>query len=173
MIEEDVYALKPGQIAIFAPNVMHRSYGDNNVNFKRIVLYFNECKILSEDVKEKLYKSSGVYTIENKSKYLIREMLDILAKKTYLSYDLKTEYLDSILNFLIVTLLANCTQNTISAKESRMEAIVNYIHNNYSDSPTLNSIAATFFMSPYYLCHEFKKHTKVSLNKYINITKLS
>ena len=40
MVQDEMYTMYPGQFMIFAPYIMHRSFGDQNMFFKRLVLYF-------------------------------------------------------------------------------------------------------------------------------------
>ncbi len=40
MVEDQLYHMEQGEFMIFPPYVMHHSYGEKNVPFKRLVLYF-------------------------------------------------------------------------------------------------------------------------------------
>lgn len=55
-----------------------------------------------------------------------------------------------------------------SGSNHGVEAVKRYIHRHYSDSLSLRELAETFYFSPSYLCHIFKRETGCNLVKYIN-----
>jgi AraC-like DNA-binding protein len=57
--------------------------------------------------------------------------------------------------------------------ERKIYDIISYIHTYYQNNLTLNSIAKEFYMSPYYLSHQFKAVSGFNLNRYINRTRIS
>jgi YesN/AraC family two-component response regulator len=54
----------------------------------------------------------------------------------------------------------------------KIYTIANYIHNHYSGELTLNSLSREFFISPYYLSHQFKDVTGYTLTQYIQMTRI-
>ena len=38
-MQNNLYTMQPGELILFSPYVLHRSYGDQNVPFQRLVLY--------------------------------------------------------------------------------------------------------------------------------------
>ena len=65
MIEGEIYHLTANDFVLFPPHIMHHSYGEKDMPFKRIVLYFSPdliandtiCQLLSE--KELLFVNEG------------------------------------------------------------------------------------------------------------------
>lgn len=50
--------------------------------------------------------------------------------------------------------------------------ITAYIHSNFTDDLSLDSLAEQFYISTYYLSHQFKKVTNFTLTKYIQLTRI-
>ena len=53
-----------------------------------------------------------------------------------------------------------------------MSDIIEYIGRNYKAIENLTEISDNFFITKFYLCRLFKKHTGVSVIKYINTLKI-
>ena len=58
------------------------------------------------------------------------------------------------------------------AIEKPIKKIINYINDNYSHPISLDSLCEKFFISKYYLCRIFKKHTGLSVHQYIKEKRL-
>jgi len=54
----------------------------------------------------------------------------------------------------------------------KIYTITNYIHTHYSDDISLASLADTFYISPYYLSHQFKDVTGYTVVQYIQLTRI-
>ncbi|MCI9046448.1 MAG: AraC family transcriptional regulator [Hungatella sp.] len=54
----------------------------------------------------------------------------------------------------------------------KIYTITNYIHTHYSDDISLSSLADTFYISPYYLSHQFKAVTGYTVVQYIQLTRI-
>jgi len=171
IMKDETYFMSSGQFMLFPPYVMHRSYGMKDIPFKRIVLYFRADQIVSEELQKIIKESSGLYTVDNKAKQFIHSILDTLTKEVH-SNSFSYEYYHSLLNILLVTILRHATPQAKPVKQTRIEKIIQYIHNHYNEKITLDSLAQAFYISPYYLCHEFKSYTKRTLVQYINVTRI-
>ncbi len=54
----------------------------------------------------------------------------------------------------------------------KIYTITNYIHTHYSDDISLSSLADTFYISPYYLSHQFKAVTGYTVVQYVQLTRI-
>ena len=54
----------------------------------------------------------------------------------------------------------------------KIYTITNYIHTHYSDDISLGSLADIFYISPYYLSHQFKDVTGYTVVQYIQLTRV-
>ena len=57
-------------------------------------------------------------------------------------------------------------------KSSRIGEVIRYIHSHYQEDISLEMLAQMFYVSPYYLCREFKKSTNSTIVRYINVTRI-
>ena len=55
----------------------------------------------------------------------------------------------------------------------KIYTITNYIHTHYSDDISLSSLADTFYISPYYLSHQFKEPIRCQCSPRRQISRLA
>lgn len=105
------------------------------------VILGNEDFTHFEEVKNRLQN----YKLHNNIDYIyIYEMLQILIKQP-----------------LNVALFKGAISN-------RINDIIHFMENNVSMITSLDDIAEHFYISKYYLCHIFKKYTKITIVEYLN-----
>ena len=75
MIHDRLYKIYPGEFLIFPPYVMHHSYGEENVPFKRILLYFRKDQVEEAGLIRLLDEGTGVYKPALRSRQMIHRML--------------------------------------------------------------------------------------------------
>ena len=78
-----------------------------------------------------------------------------------------------LLNQLLIQLVRTVSDTARPEQESRITGILHYLQENYTETVTLNEIASLFYLSPYYLCREFKKHTNSTIIQYVNSLRIS
>lgn len=169
--KDELHCLTQGQFILFPPYVMHRSYGQNDTYFKRIVLYFKPSEIISEELSNAVAKSGGVYVVNDKMRREIHTLLKLILDEQR-SDTFSNEYIHSILNALLIILLRQAKPQEMSTKHTRIEQIIHYINTNYDKDLSLELLSKEFYISPYHLCHEFKKYTGRTLVEYLNITRI-
>ena len=164
--DDTLYCLNSGEFILFPPYVMHHSYGDSDVSFKRLVLYFTREMIAVPGVTDVLSQHAWVYKSDEKNE--THGLLRALLKEQEFNDNYSEEALYFILNQILILLLRNSTETAKPEKQSRITSIVHYLHENYTYPITLNELAEQFYLSPYYLCREFKKYTNSTIVQYIN-----
>ncbi|MDK2808093.1 MAG: hypothetical protein PWP24_827 [Clostridiales bacterium] len=172
MIRDAVYTIHAGQFVLFAPYVMHHSYGEKDISFKRIVLYFSPSEIQSVQLMAALEPKSGVYTADPKSRYSIHQLFKMILQEEEENVPYKQEYMHTLLNLLLITIQRQVPQPEQHIKQTRIGQVVDYIHTHYFDNITLEFLSKEFFVSPYYLCREFKRCTNRTIVQYINVTRI-
>lgn len=180
VIEGKTYHFLPGQYVLFPPFVMHHSYGKNNTPFKRIVLYFRPDQIHYPKLTELTSKNFMIFNTSQKDLlHIHRYLTEILKEDTKGSpflFDqedsLRRNYMHSLLNSLLVTAFLYESSETVPGKQNQIGKIIDYIHQNYYANLSLEFLSDTFFISPYHLCHEFKRYTQRTLVDYINVTRI-
>ena len=166
------YETPVGSFMIFEPYVMHYSYSDKNVPFKRIVLYFTEAAIASPALLELLKNSSGLYEPEAKISSTVHSLLNEIMREQEKNDALHEAVMENLLNTLLLIIMRSTAASPKPETQSRMAKVVSYIENNYQNELRLSDIAAQFYVSEYYLCHEFKKYTNRTIVQYINTLRI-
>ncbi|MGK4209594.1 helix-turn-helix domain-containing protein [Bacillus velezensis] len=168
MVNEHIYSIQSGELILFPPYVMHHSYGDSGVAFKRLLVYFTPDMILVPEIKKALGASSGVYRLDKKDSLLIHQLLKEILKEQDEGDGYGTEAMQMLLNQLLIKLARQSGESIKPEQSGRISEILHYLHLNYSENITLNDLAARFYISPYYLCREFKRYTNSTIIHYLN-----
>lgn len=170
IINDELYSLKSGEFIMFPPYVMHHSYADKNVPFKRLLLYFKPEIVINPKIRMALNYSAGVYKLSNKERQKIHSKLtEILSeqnnKDTYWQ-----ESMEMIVNQIVIELVRHTSEPRAvkPEKQTRIMKIINYLHLNYAENIVIKDLAAKFYISPYYLCRKFKKYTNSTIIQYVN-----
>lgn len=174
IMQDSLYTMQPGELILFSPYVLHRSFGDENVPFKRLVLYFNDFEIESQELKQALDEGNGMYHLEAKNQKAIHRLLESLATEQYDPSRFRKGYMHTLLNMLLFSIILQVHKEEPAKKEQfdRMHQIIRYIHNHYQEEVSLGQLAKEFYISPYYLCREFKRHMDCTMVQYLNVTRI-
>jgi AraC-like DNA-binding protein/mannose-6-phosphate isomerase-like protein (cupin superfamily) len=172
MIQDKLYFIHSGQFVFFPPYVMHHSYGEKDIPFKRIVLYFRPTEIQSSRLIEAFGGSGQVYTAESDHRLSIHQLFKMILQEEENTSSFKDEYMHTLLNLLLLSIKRQGSQTVQQVKQTRIGQIVDYIHKHYFDNISLEDLSKEFYVSPYYLCREFKKCTNRTIIQYINITRI-
>lgn len=62
--------------------------------------------------------------------------------------------------------------NVENGVKEKIYTITNYIHTHYTEDISLAALAETFYISPYYLSHQFKNVTGYTVVQYIQLTRI-
>lgn len=173
-IQDELYLLKPGEMMLFSPYVMHFSYGAENVPFKRIILYFHRDEVQPPELLEALNKGNGRYCPGHRDRQTIHRILGNLLWEQEHKEEFGEECQRMLLNLLLYNLVRQ--QRTQAEQEpeerSRMGEVIHYIHKHYAEDLNLENLARQFYISPYYLCREFKAYTNSTVVQYVNVTRI-
>lgn len=125
MIEGEIYHLTANDFVLFPPHIMHHSYGEKDMPFKRIVLYFSPdliandtiCQLLSE--KELLFVNEG---------YIPNQILSLLLSLTH-EIDVPGKYHDAyICNQLAEILYVSPYHLCHEFKNATGKTIIQYLN---------------------------------------------
>lgn len=172
MIQDELYCISPGEFIIFSPYTMHHSYGEENVPFKRLLLYFKKEELDSPELLDTLENGTGVYKPDPAIKRTIYQMLVQLQEEQDSPAHYASSYMHSLLNLLLLTIVREINSPAVPEKRNRIVDVISYIHQNYNEEITLEKLAQHFYISPYYLCREFKKFTNSTIIQYLQVTRV-
>ncbi|APZ47474.1 AraC family transcriptional regulator [Polaribacter reichenbachii] len=173
-IPDDIYIVNPdtttSTVAIKFLKSFFRNTSSQNVNlpvndwFRKIEEILNseshelrEMQFETDADRAHLVALVNMVAIE----YLNKQSFDIFIIQNSLSV---------ILHLIARNIQYTNTTNTVKElKSSKIQQIINYIHSNIYNAELLStkSLAEEFYMADNYISEYFKKHTEVSLKKYI------
>lgn len=172
IMQDSQYETEVGDFMIFAPYVMHHSFSEKDVPFRRIVLYFTEDAIHAPELRAMLKGASGLYHPSPKVSSSVHYILEALLREQYELGPLHDATMENLLNSLLITVMRSVTVSKKPELKSRMSKVIEYIETNYQKDIRLKDIAQEFYLSEYYLCHEFKKYTNRTIVQYLNTTRI-
>ncbi len=165
-VNDTLYHLKPGNFALFPPFVMHYSYGEKDMPYQRIVIYFSRDALLFSQLENALGRMPQVFE-SNEDRDTHNYLRNILREQEME----KPHYLEEmclLVNQLLIHLLRDSVKTITPTSQDRMTDIIRYLNKNYTEPITLNDLAARFYINPSYLCREFKRHIGSTVIQYIN-----
>lgn len=172
MIEGEIYHLTANDFVLFPPHIMHHSYGEKDMPFKRIVLYFSPDLIANDTIFQLLSEKELLFVNEG---YIPNQILSLLLSLTH-EIDVPGKYHDAYicnqLNGLLLNMLRLDFEAVKSIPKTRSAKAVDYIHNHYMEDISVNQLAEILYVSPYHLCHEFKNATGKTIIQYLNTTRI-
>ena len=170
-IDEETLEIKPGDLLVFNPQVMHYESG------KELSLYFmgvtrirldgmEEDYLLENNVSPVLHAGSSALVIESLFEQLITE-----AERKLYYYDEISDSLVKIIINHILRILAYGDRSYFRTNDSYAQA-KKYIDENYANIKTVDDVCRSMYISRYYLSHLFKEYSGMSPLKYIIIKRM-
>ncbi len=168
MIEDKLVQLRPRDVLLIKPNVIHCTVGGTYV------------ATLVEITENHLKKFFSPYAIGSMTecfeKTVIRVRESDFGQLLTMAEKIKADEND----FWAIAQLISVLKNNMSRKiydlnvaDPKIADIIDYISDNYKTIDNLDMIANKFYISRSYLCRLFKQHTNISIIKYINILKVN
>lgn len=169
MIQNQLYNICANEFIIFPPYVMHHSYGDADMPFTRLLLYFKSDLILLPDMLEEPYASAPhVYRPDSKTSHEIRHMLNNILGE----YGQKPPYYEFSAQMMlnrILSLALRCQKvKPTAADRMPLSDILDYLHAHFTEDISLQTLSNVFYISQYHLCREFKRYTNSTIIQYLN-----
>ena len=183
-LEGKPYDLQMFDIMGIRPNTLHRTQYPTGGPCKRLIIQFNLPKYaagLSNEYEQLLsifHQETPIFRFDAELQHRIyRKFNDIflLAQKTDPMRNLIIH--QKFIEFLTLLYLNrehNLYRNEpeMSAAEQKIYAITSYIHSHYAEELSLNMLAQQFYISSYYLSHQFKDVTGFTVTDYIQMTRV-
>ena len=173
-IDEALYELKAGDIAIIPPNVLHKAYYEPDVPITRYIINCEAGLVLPKSWQMMI--SSGYYVKRLKAAFSEVEKLFRRVHKEYEQPDeISTELVQGYLTSIAALISRNpqSQENTeVKTKSHFVDEAIAYIKNNYSNNITLEEVARTVSVSHIHLSRTFKAETGFGLNEFLNIYRL-
>lgn len=186
LIEGIPYSIRSGDLVLLRPSVLHRSEYPKGAPSQRLIISFLYPPALWDMAEtyqklfEPFYSSLPIFRFPSQQKKLINEKLNRIYRYSFQDedQDLKTLMVHQMFVDFLYTLKQLAPYNTYTNEPLTDEAsqkiytIANYIHSHYSQELTLDSLSREFYISPYYLSHQFREVTGYTLTQYIQMTRI-
>lgn len=168
IIEDKMVKISAGDLVIFPPYVMHRSYGDKGMYFNRIVIYFRP-EALSSQLLDKLERTGpSIWSVSNVWAQKIRSIANTIRDEDERMEEYYQEVMKENVNLLITCLFRSGTEAGKAQPRGRITDVLSFIHNNYYKDITIEELAGIANVTPFHLCREFKKFTDSTIIQYLN-----
>ncbi len=168
IINDREYKVVPGSIVLLPPYTMHYSFGGPKSPFCRLLVYFKK-EVLGESIYNHLLHTSGVFSLKSKEQTaLLHTILEEVLKESTDSEMYHELCAKSALMLALVMVLRNGNLSAVEKKDDKINLILRYLEDHYSEDISLDYLSTRFFMSKFFLCREFKKYTKTTVGDYLN-----
>lgn len=166
IIGNQIYHMNAGEFVLIPPYIMHHSYSENDISFKRLLVYFTDEMVLQPEILELLSQEARVYKKDDRRE--IHNLMCGILKESDRDdiYSGPMEHL--LLNQLLILLVRHSSETAKPEQQNRITQIINYLQEHYTEDISLEDLSSRFYLSSYYLCREFKKHTYTTIVQYIN-----
>ncbi len=173
-VEGTSYTPAPWDVIITNYNEMHRMCINREGEYDRIV--FN--------IKDGFFTRSGCGEFNEMflgraigADNLIRADTDVRAAVERFCAGVEEDAPPAVMKSLFISLLYYIQKkaalpSTEPAKQAYIKDIIVYLNENIRSQPALDDIAEHFFINKYHLCHIFRRHTGMSINRYVNYKRL-
>ena len=185
-IDGSLYHLLPGDILLINPTELHKPVPVATVErYERIVLWINkdylsdiEGGILTGCFKRERQNYNKVLRLpEEKRERLFSLAHELCEEYSGQSFAGEVSAYSLLLQILVRINRLSHANTPVDSKEystpTMISEILSYINEHYAEKLTLDTIAKHFFVSKYYLSHEFKDAVNTSLYRYIVMKRLN
>lgn len=185
-VQGQIYRLEPGDLLLINPHELHEAQVDPEEPYERIVLWIDR-GFLRElggdnwDLTACFDRANPHHTNLLHPDQVQRTVLQSILERITEEYYGNRFAADLCARSLLMQLLVEMNRmvQTAAEKDVPHEApdvisqVLNYIGTHYQESITLQSLADTFYISQYYLSHEFSRRVGTSVYRYIIFKRLT
>lgn len=178
LTEDNIYPLSENWVTLTRPYIIH---GTNGQTYERLLIYFSD-SFLSKYFNEPLIKlfhevfsmdAIPASIIEKSPRikelfYIIKNEFDQNSK-----HEIIAIYLSELLLLLNQAIKQISNEKSSSALPVPMQNIIAYISNNIATVKNLDQVANHFYLSKYYLSHQFKNKTGFTFIEFLTKAKIS
>lgn len=188
-IDGQMYPLKPYDVLMISNKEIHRVFVNSRYDYERIYIYFNadyfrqfggrEYNLLSmydrrpggtgNKINNEIVKK---YKIDEDFRYLHELYQSELPEKKVLMTSMFLKMLVSVKQAYEENEIVTAGEENNPNHNEKINDIIRYISENLNEKISLDELASRFYLSKYYLCHEFKRATGFAVFDYIRYKKM-
>lgn len=181
-IKDRSYHVRPGDLVLIEPNVLHKTTEAYTVSHERVLINFAPDCLSAQmaDIGLDVLAPFGDYPLirlDGADKDYVEGLLDRMRQEQEKQEPGAAGCMKLLLAELLVWVY-RYSAKTAPAESERAEHpttlhrkvsdIVQYINDTYMEPLSLKTVAERFHISPYYLCHIFKEATGFTLLEYVH-----
>lgn len=178
------YDMRCCDIVALRPSLLHKTVYPEGAPNKRLIIQFSIPPMVSalEGYMKFIYsifeEPIPIYRFEEPYKKAVLEKLNDIYYLSQSSNELKELFIhNKFLEFLSLIYLyrdKNVYSNHADFDNitNKVYSITAYIHSHFTENISLDSISREFFISSYYLSHQFKRITGFTLTDYVQLTRV-
>lgn len=184
-VESSHYCMEKGDILLINPVELHQAQIDRGQIYERMVLWI-DCQYLSElggnsiNLAECFDRKSPKHTNfirpDNLQRAYLHSLLEKLNKEFYGNKEDSMFYAETLLTQFMIEInrLTSKSEDVpyLEKNQDLIAEVLNYIGNHFQENLTLEKLTSEFFVSKYYLSHEFKNRVGTSIYRYIMFRRL-
>lgn len=180
-VEGKTYHLEPGDLLLINPQELHQPLVQPGGVYERIVLWIDRgflaglCQPGMDLTTCFDTEHSNLLHPPKVLRTVIHDLLENMTKEYYSQELGGALYAEGLLLQLMVMVnrLASQGGRTVRAQETDLVSrVVSFISSHYQENITLESLSKEFYVSKYYLSHEFSRRTGTSVYQYVILKRL-
>ncbi len=174
-IQDNEYPLCRGMMFLLPPKVMHRCVVDI-ASYERYILHFSAEALWmlssSRTRLQSLFDSCNYYSVLPTE--VFEELSALMERCREEDGEFGGDLQRNIVFMEIILKIGRILQQALpqapprpSKEFARILPLMEYIHDHYTEELTLDMLSQKFFISKYYLCHQFKSLTGFGVGAYL------
>lgn len=184
VIEGNMYALQQYDIVLLRPQLLHKTQYPVGPPHKRLIINFAMPKNIPglESAYKEMFLSFGeevpIYRLGSDPRRAVFEPLNAIFTLSHGTSPLNPVLIHSLFQQFLCALYQQRGRNSYVQEEignslvQKIYSITAYIHSHYNRELSLDYISREFYISSYYLSHQFKAITGLTLTDYIQMTRV-
>lgn len=183
IVEGTLYNMHKFDIACMRPSLLHKSEYPEGPAVKRLVIQFKFPTRLTgvqtelESILDIFNSELPIYRFERNDLYRIFEPLNEICKIEKTDSAVKNLLIHTKFIEFLSRIYENRSKNcyvpeVMDTATNKIYSVTAFIHSHFSEDLSLETLSKQFFISPYYLSHQFHAVTGFTLTNYIQMTRI-
>ncbi|MBP2113279.1 helix-turn-helix transcriptional regulator [Paenibacillus silagei] len=184
IIEGNVHALQQYDIVLLAPYRLHMTQYPAGPPHKRLIINFNLPRNIPgfetayNAMLQPFSEEVPIYRFTGGPRSAVFEPLNAIFNCSRSASPLNPVLIHSLFQQFLCSLSQQNDKNAYVLEEignammQKIYSITAHIHSHYGSELSLDSISKEFYISPYYLSHQFRTVTGFTLTEYIQMTRV-
>lgn len=184
IIEGNYYDIQPYDMVLLRPSLLHKTQYHEGPPNKRLIINFAipQNTVGLEDAFHSLFSvfdaKLPIFRFSEDNRTYIFKPLNDIFNLTRQTSSINPLMIHSHFLAFLGSIYEHREDNLYTQPEApnsiihKVYSITSYIHSHYNEELSLDLLSTQFFISPYYLSHQFKNITGFTLTTYIQMTRI-